>query len=60
MAELKPVSNPIAKATRQKNLFLLVVLSLVGIGFYFLTLVRMGEQPAHDQHPDPSTTPSTR
>ncbi len=57
---MKQVTNPNTAATRQKNLFLLVVLSLVGIGFYFLTLVRMGEQPAYDQHPDPSATPSTR
>lgn len=60
MAEVEPVTNPNAKATQEKNLFLLVVLTLVGIGFYFLTLARMGEQPAHDQHPAPSTTLATR
>lgn len=55
---MKQVMTPSAKATRQKNLFFLVVLTLVGVGFYFLTLVRMGEQPARDQQPAP--TPSTR
>jgi hypothetical protein len=38
---------------------MLVALSLVGLGFYFLTLVRMGEQPAHDQHPAASITSSS-
>ncbi|MGQ0585062.1 MAG: hypothetical protein ACT4O6_24255 [Reyranella sp.] len=57
---MKQVTDPRANATRQKNLLMLVLLSLVGVGFYFLTLVRMGEQPPHDQHPAPSATPSTR
>lgn len=57
---MNPATTPSAKATRQKNLFMFVALLLVGVGFYFLTLVRMGEQPPHDQHPAPSTTPSTR
>jgi|GEM_PF-6243353 len=57
---MKQVTNPNTKATRQKNLFMLVALLLVGVGFYFLTLVRMGEQSARDQHTGPSATPPTR
>lgn len=57
---VRQVTTPSIKATRQKNLLLLVLLLLIGVGFYFLTLVRMGEQPAHDQHPAPFATPSTR
>lgn len=60
MPSMKQVTNPNTKATRQKNLFMLVALLLVGVGFYFLTLVRMGEQSARDQHTGPSATPSTR
>lgn len=43
-----------------KNLFLLVVPLLVGLGFSFVTWVRMGQQPAHDQHAAPSITATTR
>lgn len=55
---MKQATAPNAKTKRQKNLFMLVALSLVGVGFYFLTLVRMGEQPAHDRHPAAFTTSS--
>ena len=54
------MKNPGNKVTRQKNLFMLVALLLVGTAFYFLTLVRMAEQPAHDKHPAPAASPSTR
>ncbi len=60
MPGMKQVTDPRANATRQKNLFLLVVLSLLGVGFYFLTLVRMGEQSARDKHQAPSEISSTR
>jgi len=52
-------AGPRGKASRQKNLFLLVVLSLIGVAFYYLTLVRMGEQPAFDKRSVPSATPSS-
>jgi hypothetical protein len=57
---MKQMTTQSTKATRQKNLFLFAILLLVGVGFYFFTLVRMGELPAHDEHPLPATTPSTR
>lgn len=60
MRSVKQVTDPSAKAIRQKNLFLLVALLLVGVGFYFLTLVRMGEQSARDSHQTPPETSSTR
>jgi len=43
---MKQAPNRSTKATRQKNLLMLVALLLIGAGFYFLTLVRMGEQSA--------------
>ncbi len=60
MPSMKQATNQNTKAARQKNLFMLVALLLVGVGFYFLTLVRMGEQSARDQHASPSATLSTR
>jgi hypothetical protein len=52
--------SPSAKVTRQKNLFVLVALLLIAVGFYFLTLVRMEKQSAHDHDQAPSGTFSTR
>ena len=57
---MKPAKTPTDKITRQKNLFMLVALLLVGVGFYFLTLVRMGEQSASRPHPAPSENSSKR
>lgn len=56
---MKQAATPSAKATRRKNLFMLVALLLIGVGFYFLTLVRMGEQSAR-KHQAPPETSSTR
>ena len=44
--------------TRQKNLLFLALLLFLAVGFYFLTLVRMGEQS--EKRANPPTTPSTR
>lgn len=49
MATMKS-TNPL----RQKNRIFLWLLLLVAVGFYFLTLVRMGEQ-SHDKQPAPAT-----
>lgn len=57
---MKQAATPSAKATRRKNLFMLVAGLLIAVGFYFLTLVRMGEQSARDKHQAPSETSSTR
>ena len=56
---MKPAKNPRDKITRQKNLFMLVALLLVGVGFYFLTLVRMGEQSSHPTQSESSSKRST-
>jgi hypothetical protein len=52
------MKNTLPKLTRQKNLLLLTLLLLLAVGFYFLTLVRMGEQSDH--RANPPTTSSTR
>ncbi len=52
---MKQGPNPSTKATRQKNLLMVFALLLIGVGFYFLTLVRMGEQSAR-KHQTPSET----
>jgi CHASE3 domain sensor protein len=57
---MKPAATPRARAIRQKNLFMLVAGLLIVVGFYFLTLVRMGEQSARDKHQAPSETSSMR
>lgn len=49
-------TNPL----KQKNRIFLGLLLLVVIGFYFLTLVRMGEQSARDEHAAPPAALSTR
>lgn len=48
-------TNPL----RQKNRIFLGLLLLVAVGFYFLTLVRMGEQ-ARDKQSAAPPTQSTR
>jgi len=57
---MKPAKNPSDRITRQKNLFMLVALLLVGFSFFFLTLVRMGEQSARDTHSTPAESSSKR
>lgn len=53
---MKQAASARTRVSRQKNLFVLVALSLMAVGFYFLTLVRMGEQSAREKHPAPSET----
>lgn len=57
---MKTAKNRSDKIIRQKNLFMLVALLLVGFGFYFLTLVRMGEQSARGTHPAPAESSAKR
>lgn len=51
-------TNPMP--TRKKNLLVMALLMLVAVGFYFLTLIRMGEQSTQDRHDSPVATPSNR